>query len=505
MNKGMIELLAGTPNDDNRHYLPEEIKGSDMVVNENGNNSQVYPNRLQEFCEYITDDGLEDTWYEYVPVNYDPQKKTPLVFSMHGGLMTGWGQCIYTSWTHVADREGFICVFPNAHDKRMWMIECDPETVDEVTKPAPPGIPSLNRPTGEVEDFHDAKFVLALLAQMKRKYNIDASRVYIQGMSMGDAMTSQIAKYFGNLFAGAAGSGCPTNPCLLFEEDGSLINKGGPLDIWQSRLEHDRTPYHYGADDRTVVRKSLNYWRLLNGATGLPQIKTAGEKNLAFFQGDKANVVLMDVKNRDHGQTFDDAQMVWDHLFSGVQRGENGALIHTKPICENQGDRFAIAIYEGAEQAWVNNKIAPVGTKVLRWNKLKYHGLNGDQIVRGSYLCVPLHFIAQVFDGALEPLQDGRAARLTLPDGRVFQFAEGCIGCAVDNRVESMLCEAIFRNDQLMISLEWFCRFAFNLQVSEYDNVLYITDHYAEISRYLSWLLQDILLGNDGDARSLLL
>ena len=60
--------------------------------------------------------------------------------------------------------------------------------------------------------------------------------------------------------------------------------------------------------------------------------------------------------------------------------------------------------------------------------------------------------------------------------------------------MEQMLCEAIFREGRLYISIEWFCRFAMNLQVSEYDGVLYITDHYAEISRYLSWLIQDMLL-----------
>ncbi len=112
--KGYITLLAGKPNDANRDYLPEAIKGSDMVVNENGNNSQVYPKRLIEYHGCITEDGVEDTWYEYVPATYNPTKKTPLVFSMHGGLMTGWGQAIYTSWTHIADREGFICVFPDA-------------------------------------------------------------------------------------------------------------------------------------------------------------------------------------------------------------------------------------------------------------------------------------------------------------------------------------------------------------------------------------------------------
>jgi poly(3-hydroxybutyrate) depolymerase len=491
--KGKIVLLAGKPNDANRDYLPEAIKGSKMVVNENGNNSQVYPERLIEHHGYITDDSVEDTWYEYVPATYDPGKKTPLVFSMHGGLMTGWGQAIYTSWTHVADREGFICVFPNASDNRMWMIECDPQKIDEITKPAPKGFPTLNRPTGEVEDFHDVKFVRALLALMKEKYNIDEGRVYMQGMSMGNVMTSQVVRYCGKLFAGAAGSGCPTNSCLLFTPNGKVINKGGALDIWQSRLEHDKTPPHYGEDDRTVVLNNIKYWRMVNEAYGLPQIRINGEKNLAFFKGKKANVTLMDVKNRDHGQTFDDAEMAWDYMFSGVRKNEDGSLTHSETICGNDGDSFAIAIAEHNARAWVNNKIVSTGAETLRWEKLKYHGLNGGQIMRGSYLCVPLGFIAEIFGATLDLLESGAAALLTLPSGRTFQFAEGCIGCVVDNKIESMLCEAIYHNDSLYISMEWFCRFAYNYQVSEFDNVMYITDHYAEISRYISWLLQDML------------
>ena len=70
-------LRPGTPDDDNRDYLPERIKGSDIVVNENGNNSQVYPERLREFHDALAGDGREDTWYEYVPAGYDPANTTP--------------------------------------------------------------------------------------------------------------------------------------------------------------------------------------------------------------------------------------------------------------------------------------------------------------------------------------------------------------------------------------------------------------------------------------------
>ena len=44
-----MRVRPGTPDDDNREYLPEKIKNSDIVVNENGNNSQPYPERLKEY------------------------------------------------------------------------------------------------------------------------------------------------------------------------------------------------------------------------------------------------------------------------------------------------------------------------------------------------------------------------------------------------------------------------------------------------------------------------
>ena len=91
-----IKLRPGTPDDANRDYLPESIKGSDIVVNENGNNSQPYPEGLREVTGTLAD-GVEDRWYEYVPAGYDGTQKVPLVVGVHGGLMTGWGHAIYTS------------------------------------------------------------------------------------------------------------------------------------------------------------------------------------------------------------------------------------------------------------------------------------------------------------------------------------------------------------------------------------------------------------------------
>ena len=208
-----IKLIPGICDTKNRHYLPEKLLDGKTTVNENGNNSIVYPEHLQEFHGVVAD-GLEDEWYEYVPESYDPSRPVPLVIGLHGGLMTGWGHAIYTSWTLVADREGFICLFPNAHEKRMWTVEGVFETFRQEDAPDLP----IVLPPENMDDNHDIKMIQALIARMEEKYNIDKGRIFMQGMSMGNIMTGQFARNYGRILAGAAGSGGPCEPFNLYDE-----------------------------------------------------------------------------------------------------------------------------------------------------------------------------------------------------------------------------------------------------------------------------------------------
>ena len=314
-----IQLLAGIPDDDNREYLPEKLKDSEIVVNENGNNSQVYPKNLKEMKACRGEDDVEDTWYEYVPDSYDPKKKTPLVFSMHGGIMTGWAQCVYTSWSLVADREGFIVVYPNAHSRRFWQIECERRLFKQLSEPNEEGIYMHDFPD-DVHENKDVRMIFQLLHRMKEKYNIDEERVYMQGMSLGNAMTAMMGRHFGNRFAAMAGSAGPSTIGLLFDEKDRPVNAGGPLPVWQARMEFDQAPPGSTDTVEDVVAKNREYWLRINGCEELPQLKICGENNFAFYKGKKADYVFRDVKNRDHGQTFDEAELVWDYFFSGIKR-----------------------------------------------------------------------------------------------------------------------------------------------------------------------------------------
>ena len=135
-----------------------------------------------------------------------------------------------------------------------------------------------------------------------------------------------------------------------------------------------------------------------------------------------------------------------------------------------------------------------------KWQKLKYHGLNGGQRVRGEYCMVPLSLLAAVFGAELTYGEEGATARMTLKDGRALQFARGSIGCVVDDTLRSMYCEALHREGQLLVSVEWFCRWFYGLEVSECDGVVYVTDHFAELSENMADLIHD-LLKDGGDLK----
>ena len=487
-----LYLRPGTPDDLNRDYLPQRIKVSDIVVNENGNNSQPYPERLKEFHAELVPGQGEDSWYEYVPESYDPSKPTPLVFSMHGGVMSGWGQCIYTSWSYVADRDGIIVVYPDAHNKLFW--EQMPSLESEFNKHvAGFDVPD---PTERIEDHRDCNFVLALLEILKKKYNIDEGRIFMQGMSAGNMMTTLFARYYGNLLAGAAGSAGPGSLSLLYDEDGKIINRGGPLGIWQTRPENNGFGMRDFEREGDIDRYNRIYWMKINEIDPTPEISIIGEDNFAFYQGKKAPMVFMDVKNRDHGQKLDEAFLHWDYFLSGLRRLPDGTIVDEGSVTPRKGDAVSFAFAEGIDKAFISQKVTPLSQVPMKWQKLKYHGLDGGQLVRGEYLMVSVRDLAAAVGAEYIPSEDTLHADVILRDGRKLQFARGSIGCLIDSTMRQMYVEAIHRNGELLISAEWFMRYLFGYCVTECHDMIYVTDHHAELSYFLADLIIDLLRGN---------
>lgn len=116
-----------------------------------------------------------------VPVGYRKDKPIPVMLILHGGGGYPGAVRYQTDFDKLADREGFIAVFPAGHhsnftDRLLQWNDGRPTTKD----------PSFNM-------IDDVGFVAALLDDVAKYFNIDKNRVYATGISNGSMMTYRLA------------------------------------------------------------------------------------------------------------------------------------------------------------------------------------------------------------------------------------------------------------------------------------------------------------------------
>ena len=257
-----------------------------------GPDDGVYPPGMTAYHEILVAPGPTD-WLEYVPASYTGAVPVPLVFCLHGGGSSGWEQFTRTSWHRVADQTGLIAVYPTASEKLVWQVDQS-------------GAP-INRGNNR-----DIQVLLALLERMKKNYNIDAGRVFIQGMSMGDLMTTQMSRAFPELFAGAGQVAGPSTPDMLFDGDGAPKDFSGPVPVFQSRGSGDSNSIDPRITRTEINSMNRNYWLKVNGCDPVPELRLEGDDNLAFYTGPQADLIYRSFAGRTHGENHDEAIYMWN-------------------------------------------------------------------------------------------------------------------------------------------------------------------------------------------------
>ena len=143
-------------------------------------------------------DGWMREWYVYIPqsVQHNPDKKVPLVLAMHGYTCTGEIYAGNSGWYDVAEKHGFIVVFPSALHARVNMPE----------QGLMPDWAPLNAWNVFLEDDRpdELKFFSFLLDKMIAEYPVDAHRVFATGHSWGSLMTEMLALGLTERFAAVA-------------------------------------------------------------------------------------------------------------------------------------------------------------------------------------------------------------------------------------------------------------------------------------------------------------
>jgi polyhydroxybutyrate depolymerase len=128
---------------------------------------------------FLTHDGLERRYLVHLPPGYDPAKPVPVVLNFHGGGGNADTQRRQSRMNEVADRHGFIVVYPDgtggiAGRLLTWNADtcCGSASRDKVD---------------------DVGFVSKLLDELPKQYAVDSRRVYATGMSNGAMLCYKLA------------------------------------------------------------------------------------------------------------------------------------------------------------------------------------------------------------------------------------------------------------------------------------------------------------------------
>jgi poly(3-hydroxybutyrate) depolymerase len=188
----------------------------------------------------------------YVPNSYPTNKLVPLVLRFHGLGGNGGSEINSTGYKGVADQEGFILV--------------------AATGAAGPSGNAWNVGTCCTSDRNvdDVAFAKAIIEEVKKVANIDKSRIYATGFSMGGGMTHYLACHASDVFAAFAPEAFD-----LLKENVNQCNPGRAVPILAQRATNDSLVKYAGGQD-CLTGTCINFlgavatndvWKQKNGCT----------------------------------------------------------------------------------------------------------------------------------------------------------------------------------------------------------------------------------------------
>jgi polyhydroxybutyrate depolymerase len=216
----------------------------------------------------------------------------PLVIALHGLNGTGENYHTWSGFDAVADRDGFVTVYPDAIEKR-WSYG----------RPIIAPMPAL---AGKPVD--DIGFIRLLIDDLVGKGIADPARIYVTGSSRGGLMTYTLACALADRIAAAAA--IITGMTDLQRDD---CRPARPVPIVVIAGTKDTTqPYdgmRFATGRLLSVPDTMEYWRMQHGCTAqserlLPQRDPAGRSRITLVEWGEcqsgARLLLYRVANGGH-------------------------------------------------------------------------------------------------------------------------------------------------------------------------------------------------------------
>lgn len=246
--------------------------------------------------------GGNKRFYQFrVPAGYDKEKSYPVVLVFHGGGGYPGAVRYQTDYDILADKEGFIAVFPAGHHsifKDRLLHWNDGRT--------PRRDPAFSK-------VDDVAFVNSLLDDLSHFFNIDQNRIYATGISNGGAMCFALACELSGRIAAIA-------PVAFQREVGDFGQKPArPIPLISFNGKKDAYA-HYGGgsppesffkESLKPVDQCLKSWVRHNGCSQ-EAVKTEriGHAVISYYGGCAADSEVVTVALEDGGHSWPGGKMV---------------------------------------------------------------------------------------------------------------------------------------------------------------------------------------------------
>lgn len=188
----------------------------------------------------------------HIPQGYTASRPYPLVVVLHGAFSTAREMEKWTGWSQLADREGFIVIYPEGIGilgfLQHWNAgHCCGKAVED--------------------DWNDVAFIEAAIDGMCRQYAVDVRRIYMMGFSNGGMMTHRFAAERSFLLAAAASvSGVINSRESKDHPEWRMPFPARPVPFLIMHGDADQTvPYEGG---KPLDRKSTREYRPVSDAAG---------------------------------------------------------------------------------------------------------------------------------------------------------------------------------------------------------------------------------------------
>ena len=207
----------------------------------------------RDFEETVVSNDLVRRYHIHLPSNYEASNSLPLLIALHGRLGTGKKMIKQTDFNRIADREGFIVVYPEGF-KRGW---ADGRGITHADKLG----------------VDDVAFIDKLIKICREKLYLDHTRIFIAGHSNGGFMAQRLAIERSHQFAAIAIVAASLSQWLA-----SRFTASRPMPILFINGTADPvTPYGGGRQPGGArvlsVEDTVKFWVRFNGCNELPEIQ----------------------------------------------------------------------------------------------------------------------------------------------------------------------------------------------------------------------------------------